>query len=91
MEIQKVEIPAGVEIHEGITRSGNPKFWIVVEGTNVSISAGNATKFKAGQVKLELVKWQHKDTGAFKYSTRQVKGATSAKKESKNIDLSKLF
>lgn len=90
MEIQKVEIPAGTNIHEGITRNGNPKYWIEVSGIQVTVSAGSAAKFKEGQVKLELVKWQHKDTGAFKYSTRQVKSA-SAKKESKNIDLSKLF
>ena len=88
-EVQKVELPSSVQIHEGITKSGNPKYWVIVEGVNVTISAGNVAKFKTGEVKLELVKWQNSKTGAFKYSTRQVKG--SHKSESKNIDLSKLF
>ena len=88
-EIQKVELPSSVQIHEGVTKSGNPKYWVVVEGVNVTISAGNVAKFKTGEVKLELVKWQNSKTGAFKYSTRQVKG--SHKSESKDIDLSKLF
>ena len=88
-EVQKVEIPTDIEIHEGLTKNGNPKFWIIVADTNVTVSSGNAAKFKAGEVKLELVKWQNSKTGAYKYSTRQVKG--SHKSESKNIDLSKLF
>lgn len=88
-EVQKVELPSSVQIHEGVTKSGNPKYWIVVEDVNVTISAGNVAKFKTGEVKLELVKWQNSKTGAYKYSTRQVKG--SHKSESKNIDLSKLF
>ena len=88
-EVQKVEIPTDIEIHEGLTKNGNPKFWVVVANTNVTVSSGNAAKFKAGEVKLELVKWQNSKTGTYKYSTRQVKG--SHKSESKNIDLSKLF
>lgn len=89
MEIQKVEIPSGTTIYEGLTKNGNPKYWIEVQGMNVSVSAGSAVKFKEGQVKLELVKWQHKDTGKIKYSTRQIKSGAS--KEVKNIDLSKIF
>lgn len=90
-EIQTVEIPANVEIHEGTTKSGNAKCWIVIDGnTSVSVSPSNAEKFKKGEVKLELVKWQNIENGKFKYSTRQVKGSTSAK-ESKNIDLGRVF
>lgn len=88
-EVQKVEIPTDIKVHEGLTKNGNPKFWIVVDNTNVTVSSGNYTKFKAGEIRIELVKWKNSKTGAYKYSTRQVKG--SHKSESKNIDLSKLF
>ena len=89
-EIQTVLIPQSVEIHEGVTRSGNNKYWIEVEGIKVSIAPTNVSKFQKGEVKLELVKWQNTETKAYKYSTRQVKGS-STKRESKNIDLGGLF
>ena len=89
-EIQTVLIPQTVEIHEGVTRSGNNKYWIEVEGIKVSIAPTNVSKFQKGEVKLELVKWQNTETKAYKYSTRQVKGSSS-KKESKNIDLGRVF
>ena len=89
-EIQTVLIPQTVEIYEGVTRSGNNKYWIEVEGIKVSIAPTNVSKFQKGEVKLELVKWQNTETKAYKYSTRQVKGSSS-KKESKNIDLGGLF
>ena len=89
-EIQTVEIPKTVEIHEGVTRSGNNKYWIEVEGIKVTIAPTNVSKFQNGEVKLELVKWYRDDTKAYKYSTRQVKGSSS-KKESKNINLSGVF
>ena len=89
-EIQTVLIPQTVEIHEGVTRSGNNKYWIEVEGIRVTIAPTNVSKFQKGEVKLELVKWQNTETKAYKYSTRQVKGS-STKKESKNIDLGRVF
>lgn len=89
-EIQTVEIPNTVEIHEGVTRSGNNKYWIEVEGIKVSIAPTNVSKFQKEEVKLELVKWYRDDTKEYKYSTRQVKGS-STKKESKNINLSGVF
>lgn len=88
-EVQKVEIPAGTSIQEGVTKSGNPKYWIELGDLKVSVSNGSAEKFKAGEVKLELVKWQSSKTGGFKYSTRQVKG--SAKAKSIDLDITKLF
>lgn len=91
-EIQTVLIPQTVEIHEGVTRSGNNKYWIEVEGIKVSIAPTNVSKFQKGEVKLELVKWQNTETKAYKYSTRQVKSSkVSSSKESKNIDLGGLF
>lgn len=89
-EIQTVEIPKTVEIHEGVTRSGNNKYWIEVEGIKVTIAPTNVSKFQKEEVKLELVKWYRDDTKEYKYSTRQVKGSSS-KKESKNINLSGVF
>ena len=45
-EIQIVEIPASTEISFGVTRSGNPKAWIALEGIgNVSVSPKSAEKF----------------------------------------------
>lgn len=92
-EIQTVEIPAGTPINHGTTRGGNPKAWIVIDGNvNVSVSPKSAEKFEAGEVRLELVKWQHSETKAFKYSTRQIRtSSASSSKESKNIDLGKVF
>lgn len=91
-EIQCVEIPAGTTINHGTTRSGNPKAWIVIEGINVSVSPKSAEKFEAGEVRLELVKWQNTETKKFKYSTRQVKSSkVSSSKEDKNIDLGRVF
>ena len=90
-EIQTVEILAGTTINHGTTRSGNPKAWITIEGINVSVSPKSAEKFEAGQVKLELVKWQNTETKAYKYSTRQKGGRTASKKETKNINLSGVF
>ena len=91
-EIQTVLIPQTVEIHEGVTRSGNNKYWIEVEGIKVSIAPTNVSKFQKGEVKLELVKWQNTETKAYKYSTRQVKSSkVSSSKESKNIDLGRVF
>lgn len=90
-EIQTVVIPNTVEVHFGTTKSGNPKAWIELpEVGNVSVSPKSAEKFKAGEVKLELVKWYNDTTKKYRYSTRQVKGLSSSK-ESKNIDLGRVF
>jgi hypothetical protein len=91
-EIQTVLIPQTVEVHEGVTRSGNNKYWIEVEGIKVTIAPTNVSKFQNGEVQLELVKWQNTETKAYKYSTRQVKSSkASSNKETKNIDLGGLF
>lgn len=89
-EMQTVVIPSDTKIYEGVTRGGNPKFWIEVSGISVSVSEGNAKKFKSGEVKLELVKWQNED-GKLRYSTRQVSTSTRGKGKTKDIDLVGLF
>ena len=89
IEVQAVVLPHNVEIHEGLTRTGNPKAWIELEGMNVAVSPTNVEKWRNGEVEIELVKWQHKEKGTFKYSTRQVK---SAKKSAvRDVDLKGLF
>ena len=89
-EVQVVEIPQSVQIHTGVTKNGNPKAWIELpEIGNVSVSPTNAEKFKAGTVKLELVKWYNDTTKKYRYSTRQVKSSSTSEKQ--NIDLSGVF
>lgn len=92
-EVQTVVIPQSVQIHTGVTKSGNPKAWIELpEVGKVTVSPTSAEKFKSGEVKLELVKWYRDDTKAYKYSVRQVKGSkTSVKSASKDVNLSGVF
>jgi len=76
--LQTVELKTP-KIHEGTTRNGNPKYWIVISDgertINVSVSEGNAKKAQKGEITLELVKRQNKETGKITYSTRQLGGA----------------
>ena len=87
-EIQAIEIPQGQQIYEGVTKSGNPKYWFEFGELKVNVSPGSAIKYKEGATKLLLVKWQHKDTGKYKYSIRQKE---RAKKNTPNVDLNSLF
>ena len=87
-EIQVIDIPAGQTVHEGVTKNGNPKFWFEFGEIKVNVSPSSATKYKAGEVTLVLVKWQHQETLKFRYSTRQ-KNAT--KKSTPDMDLNNLF
>lgn len=87
-EIQTIEIPQGQRIYEGVTKSGNPKYWFEFGELKVNVSPGSATKYKNNTTTLLLVKWQHKETKAIKYSTRQKE---RAKKSTPNIDLNNLF
>lgn len=88
VEIQVVEIPQGQRIYEGLTKNGNPKYWFEFGELKVNVSPGSAVKYKEGATKLLLVKWQHKDTGKYKYSIRQKE---RAKKNTPNVDLNSLF
>lgn len=88
VEIQAVEIPQGQRIYEGVTKSGNPKYWFEFGELKVNVSPGSAVKYKEGATKLLLVKWQHKDTGKYKYSIRQKE---RVKKNTPNVDLNSLF
>lgn len=87
-EVQVVDIPSNLPIYQGVTKNGNPKYWFDFKGLQVTVSPGNATKYKTNEVTLVLVKWQHKDTGNYKYSTRQ---KDKPKSEPVNIDITTLF
>lgn len=87
-EIQVIDIPQGQTVHEGLTKNGNPKFWFEFGDIKVNVSPGSASKYKANQVTLLLVKWQHQETGKIKYSCRQ---KSAAKKSTPNVDLTNLF
>lgn len=88
IEIQVVEIPQGQRIYEGLTKTGNPKYWFEFGELKVNVSPGSAIKYKEGVTKLLLVKCQHKDTGKYKYSIRQKE---RVKKNTPNVDLNSLF
>jgi hypothetical protein len=90
VEVQVVDIPFEAVIHEGVTKNGNPKFWFEFSNIgNVTVSPGNAEKFKKQETVLVLVKWENKETGKFKYTTRQKNGRTA--KVTPNVDLNTLF
>lgn len=89
VEVQVVDIPFGQTIHTGLTKSGNPKAWFEFGDLKVTVSNSNAAKYSKQEVELVLVKWQHKETGKFKYSTRQKNGRVT--KVTPNVDITKLF
>lgn len=89
VEVQQVDIPAGQTIYEGVTKSGNSKYWMEFDGIGkITVSSGSAVKYKDGTVTLVLIKWQHKENESYKYSIRQKKGTT---KVTPNVDLNNLF
>lgn len=82
---QTVQLTEKTVIHDGVTKSGNPKYWIEIpEVGKVTVSNGSAVKFKEGTVKLELVKWVDPD-GNVKYSVRQC-GKTKTKTKNVNLE-----
>ena len=86
-EVQSVAIPQSTLVYEGVTKSGNPKYWIEVSGVKVSITKSNAEKLKRGE-KILLVKWVD-ENGKYSYSTR-CGTKSSAKSSTPNLDLSKI-
>jgi hypothetical protein len=84
-EVQSVAIPQSTMVYEGVTKSGNPKYWIEVSGVKVSISKSNAEKLKRGE-KVLLVKWVD-ENGKYSYSTR-CETRSGAKPSTPNLDLS---
>jgi hypothetical protein len=85
VETVKVELPQGLEVFSGISRYGNPKYWIEIEGIKVFLSATNKEHYINNTCTILLVEWYNKYTNTYKYTTRQ-------KKESKmnKINIEKL-
>ena len=79
-EVTTIEIPNDVEIHTGVTKNGNHKYWIEVQGIKVAISEGNYNKFINKEVDLVLVEWYNATTDKYKYTTRQADKAKSNNK-----------
>lgn len=71
VEQTTVEIPYTVEINEGVTKNGNPKYWINIEDISVPVSENNYKKFINKEIVLVLVEWYNPKTGNYKYTTRQ--------------------
>jgi len=86
--IDSVIIPSNVTVYKGETKSGNAKYWILIQDIQVSISESNAAKLQSGEAQIELVKWVNVNTRKYKYTTRKVK---TVKPDTPNIDLSKVF
>ena len=82
VEIEAVVIPFNIEVHEGVTKNGNPKYWFVFNqiGT-VSLSASNYKKYVNKTDYIELVKWQKGNK--YKYTTRL--------KSKANVNLNSIF
>ena len=80
IEQTTVEIPYTVEINEGVTKNGNPKYWIDIEDISVPVSESNYKKFINKEIVLVLVEWYNPTTGNYKYTTRQKAKANVVKK-----------
>ena len=80
VEQTTVEIPYNVEINTGVTKSGNPKYWINIEDISVPVSESNYKKFINKEAVLVLVEWYNPTTGNYKYTTRQKAKANVVKK-----------
>lgn len=89
VEVQQVDIPVGQNIHEGVTKNGNPKYWFEFPNIGkVTVSPGSAVKYIKGEVMLILVKWENIDNGNIKYSVRQKEKSV---KKTPNVDLNSIF
>lgn len=89
VEVQRVDIPAGHTVHEGVTKSGNPKYWFEFTSIGkVTVYQGSAKKYKSGEATLVLIKWQHKENGSYKYSIRQ---KSKVRSNAPNVDLNTIF
>lgn len=87
--VQTVIVPSSTHIYEGVTKNGNPKYWIkIADNIEVSITKTNCDKLASGTAVIELVKWKNISTGKYRYSTRQRKPEVTI---TPDVDLSKVF
>lgn len=78
-EVATIEVPYDVEIVEGVTRNGNPKYYIDVKDTQIIVSENNYIKFKNKEIVLVIVEWYNPETNKYKYTTRQKKQSNNKK------------
>ena len=86
VETDCIEIPQGLEIFSGITKSGNPKYWFEIDGVKVFISPTNKEHYINNTCTILLVEWYNAIKDMYKYTTRQKKET----KQSKRINLEKI-
>lgn len=86
VEVNSVDLPEGIEVFSGISRSGNPKYWIEIEGIKVFLSSTNKEHYINGTATIVLVEWYNNTLDRYKYTTRQKKQS----KQSKRINLEKI-
>lgn len=79
-EVTTIEVPYDVEIIEGVTKNGNPKYYIDIEDTQIIVSENNYIKFKNKEIVLVIVEWYNPETGKYRYTTRQKKQSNITKK-----------
>lgn len=79
-EVTTIEVPYDIEIIEGVTKNGNPKYYIDIEDTQIIVSENNYIKFKNKEIILIIVEWYNPKTDKYKYTTRQKKQSNITKK-----------
>lgn len=55
IENATIDIPYNIEINKGVTKSGNPKYYIDIEDITVYVSPSNYEKFIKKEIVLLLV------------------------------------
>lgn len=86
VEVNSVDLPEGIEVFSGISRSGNPKYWIEIEGIKVFLSPTNKEHYINGTATIVLVEWYNNTLDRYKYTTKQKKQS----KQPKRINLEKI-
>ena len=79
-EVTTIEVPYDTEIIQGVTKNGNPKYYIDIEDTQIIVSENNYIKFKNKEIILIIVEWYNPETDKYRYTTRQKKQSNITKK-----------
>lgn len=79
-EVTTIEVPYDVEIVQGVTKNGNPKYYIDIEDTQIIVSENNYIKFKNKEIVLVIVEWYNPETNKYRYTTRQKTKSNITKK-----------
>lgn len=71
VEKNAIEIPYELEVHKGVTKYGNNKYWFELEDIKVYMSSSNYQKYINKEIVLMLVEWYNPTTKKYRYTTRQ--------------------